>query len=770
MTTIHGNAYSESLTGTSGDDTIDGAGGSDFIDGGAGTDTAIFFDDAANFSITTLSGVTRLYGLAGATDRYRDDEVFLTNVEKLQFNNATLGVPASPNNLIIKNGYSETITGTSGNDTIDGAGGSDFIDGGAGTDTAIFFDDAANFSITTLSGVTRLYGLAGATDRYWYDEVFLTNVEKLQFSDRTITLGLDATSYSISPASSVITEGSPPASFVVSRPSDRLASEETVFISTTQVHGSSNQGDYVGLLNQQLTFKVGEADQSVDVTILNDGSTEADETFGLIVQTKSTDPVSTVLAAATFTIQDKSIESTSVALPKINGNILVELAKLSAVAYKADVLNLPDHLKIDWKPLTANMLAAAGFDDISGLNGHIQTVPVLDVFESRAHAYVGEVDGKPTVVLAFAGSEELNNETWSDSKMAEILSQVGRWGDYFDAHLKFVNSVVNWSNSQGYQLLVTGHSLGGIITEITAKSLEDTETAENAYFVTFGSPGSPADAGTYVDRILNFVRTNDPVPRTDGLANSREGTTVSIIPDLTPAVIGSSHSMAEKYLPSVEGYVEKFSSSLGKGLDPIISSIKNGNTLAPILDGGLDSGISPYPDWLILSAYYTSIGPANLIIDSGLGALSATQYVGVTLAEFAETSGEALATGIEFLGKAAFDEAVAAGSFARTLTSAGLEKGQSIIVGGLQRVSIALGKGSIIVLVDEDVDGKFDSKIVVEGDYDLDLVQARITDIGLQISYGDPPPPWQERNCRNICGRVSRRHERTRHYSGRWRQ
>jgi Ca2+-binding RTX toxin-like protein len=66
--------------------------------------------------------------------------------------------------------------------------------------------------------------------------------------------------------------------------------------------------------------------------------------------------------------------------------------------------------------------------------------------------------------------------------------------------------------------------------------------------------------------------------------------------------------------------------------------------------------------------------------------------------------------------------------------------GQSIIVGGLQRVGIGLGEGSIIVLLDEDLDGQFDTKIVIEGDYDLDLVQARITDIGLQISYGDPLP------------------------------
>jgi hypothetical protein len=70
---------------------------------------------------------------------------------------------------------------------------------------------------------------------------------------------------------------------------------------------------------------------------------------------------------------------------------------------------------------------------------------------------------------------------------------------------------------------------------------------------------------------------------------------------------------------------------LGIGLEPIIVSINGGNTHVPILDPEM----FPYPDWMILSAYYTRVGPANLIIDYGLGALSGTQYLGVNLAEIA---------------------------------------------------------------------------------------------------------------------------------------
>ena len=183
MATIIGGTWSQTLLGTDGNDTIDGRGGNDTIDGGGGTDTAIFFSNRANFTITDLSGVTRLYGNSSA-GAYAYDEVFLTNVEQLQFADAIAAVKPNSNNLVIGGTWSQTLLGTGGNDTIDGRGGNDTINGGGGTDTAIFFSNRANFTITDLSGVARLYGNSSA-GAYAYDEVFLTNVEQLQFADAT---------------------------------------------------------------------------------------------------------------------------------------------------------------------------------------------------------------------------------------------------------------------------------------------------------------------------------------------------------------------------------------------------------------------------------------------------------------------------------------------------------------------------------------------------------------------------------------------------------
>ncbi|MEI6747452.1 MAG: hypothetical protein WCL34_15930 [Methylococcaceae bacterium] len=88
------------------------------------------------------------------------------------------------------NPYSrENINGTSGNDTIDGLGGLDNIDGGAGIDTVLFFDSKNNFTFTTLAGITRVKGLSSADSKYEYNEVVLTNVENVQFTDSVVNIG-----------------------------------------------------------------------------------------------------------------------------------------------------------------------------------------------------------------------------------------------------------------------------------------------------------------------------------------------------------------------------------------------------------------------------------------------------------------------------------------------------------------------------------------------------------------------------------------------------
>ena len=109
-----------------------------------------------------------------------------------------------------------------------------------------------------------------------------------------------ATTWAISPATASVSEGAGSVTFTVSRSSSSTA--QTVYASTTQTEGFTNNNDYVGLANQPMAFAVGQSSKTVTVSITDNTVVEPNETFGLIVQQNTADPVSTFLAKARFTI------------------------------------------------------------------------------------------------------------------------------------------------------------------------------------------------------------------------------------------------------------------------------------------------------------------------------------------------------------------------------------------------------------------------------------------------------------------------------------
>ena len=114
------------------------------------------------------------------------------------------------------------------------------------------------------------------------------------------------------------------------------------------------------------------------------------------------------------------------------------------------------------------------------------------------------------------------------SSYLEFATQVARWDEYYAAHTDFVEQVVILATKTVVeQLVVTGHSLGGIIAEeFAAHGADFNDLTRNAYTVTFGSPGSPAPAQT--SRLLNFVHTQDGVALLDNAVLNREGSTIAI--------------------------------------------------------------------------------------------------------------------------------------------------------------------------------------------------------------------------------------------------
>ena len=117
------------------------------------------------------------------------------------------------------------------------------------------------------------------------------------------------TTYSLSPATTSVSEGVGTVTFTVTRSGTLPA--ETVYVSTSTGEGYTNSSDYTGKLNEALTFTSGLTSKTVTVSITNDTVVENNETFGLLVQRNSTDAASIYLAKTTFTIQDNDTVATS---------------------------------------------------------------------------------------------------------------------------------------------------------------------------------------------------------------------------------------------------------------------------------------------------------------------------------------------------------------------------------------------------------------------------------------------------------------------------
>ncbi len=189
MATIIGTFADEEIIGTEESDVIDHGGGSDLILGDFGNDTVIFHDNSNNFTLQTLGGITRIRGSLSAVPQYADLTSILLSVEIVSFSNINITLTTTFDNVIFGTIDDEIITGTSGNDTIDHGGGADIVEGGSGIDTLIFYDDSSNYTISTVSGITRIVGSPTAVLEYASKEVVVSNVEHLLFLDTSITLG-----------------------------------------------------------------------------------------------------------------------------------------------------------------------------------------------------------------------------------------------------------------------------------------------------------------------------------------------------------------------------------------------------------------------------------------------------------------------------------------------------------------------------------------------------------------------------------------------------
>ena len=183
---VEGSEFNDTIIGDANNNRLDGRGGSDVIDGGAGVDWVEY--DSAVMGIHVDLSLGKAFddgqGIDMAAPSVAVEQDTLINIENV------LG--GYGNDLIIGNNLdnelsggegNDTLNGGVGNDVLDGGAGNDVLDGGAGMDTANWTRSSDNYQLTSTGTGWKVADKIGGdgTDT-------LVNVEKLQFSDRTVII------------------------------------------------------------------------------------------------------------------------------------------------------------------------------------------------------------------------------------------------------------------------------------------------------------------------------------------------------------------------------------------------------------------------------------------------------------------------------------------------------------------------------------------------------------------------------------------------------
>ncbi|MDB5440395.1 MAG: hypothetical protein JWM33_2822 [Caulobacteraceae bacterium] len=181
---LTGTSYGDTLIGNAGDNRLHGGGGNDtlmgmeggdilyvdgtgtlLVDGGSGFDRVSYASRTTGVTVSLLSqGVSQNTGVGMHT---------LVGIEEIE--------GGSGADVLTGDGGSFALYGGAGDDTLTGGLGGDVIYGGDGVDTAVFAGPRSAYSFgPSIGAMVHVSGPDGNDD--------LIDVEKLQFSDQTVTL------------------------------------------------------------------------------------------------------------------------------------------------------------------------------------------------------------------------------------------------------------------------------------------------------------------------------------------------------------------------------------------------------------------------------------------------------------------------------------------------------------------------------------------------------------------------------------------------------
>ena len=208
-------------------------------------------------------------------------------------------------------------------------------------------------------------------------------------------------------------------------------------------------------------------------------------------------------------IGDDGAANTAIAPSTNSTDLLLEAARLSQDAY-ADTATASSR---GWTPLAFAGIADEGVQraDVGALAG----LPA-GAITSALHVYEGTWDGQSTLALAFRGTDEGANEFAFQASPVPAGNPLGAehgWDLYYAAHAPLIEAALDYAaDHDADRVLVTGHSLGGVLAELTAqRAVAGSGLEDGALTVTFGSPGSSENGDAGLD-IVNVIHSDDLVP------------------------------------------------------------------------------------------------------------------------------------------------------------------------------------------------------------------------------------------------------------------
>ena len=541
------NFFSYQFVGTADNETIDGAGGDDWIDGGAGTDTAVFFGNRSDFKIVNLEGAVRITGFNTAPSDYNGYTAKLINTERVQFLDSVETVTPTINKVMLSgyNFFSYQFVGTADNETIDGAGGNDLIDGGAGTDTAVFFGNSSDFSVTNLNGVVQVTGLNTAPSEYRGYTAQLTNVENVQFIDLKVSQN---GSVNHSPTGSVhINVTNPSAGQTLTAFNDLDDADGVGTITYQWKAGGVNVG-----VGQNYQVAANDLGKTITVTA---SYTDGFDYLENVSSAATAAVTSTLLTSAVNGFQLVLSDEEKLIIGSEKVGMIRVMADFSKAAYHLepnenrlinDVSPNADAAVInpDWQPLNLNIpIADRSFTyiDHEGFNSE-ETIALLNngmtngfYHNGNAAAFVARVND--AIVISFRGTND-NDENDPDDPLDSfnsldpnnyIYPDADEWGsildgsggsmrDHYQLLQPLIGAIDNYvlTNNIG-KVYVTGHSLGGAMAIEYMARPEHAGTKYQA--ITFAAPDftkNNVDRVSYADdsRIIQIEVSEDPVPQT----------------------------------------------------------------------------------------------------------------------------------------------------------------------------------------------------------------------------------------------------------------